>query len=116
MVPVMMAFIPSRSPISRAIGGRHGRTFGLAQILDALQQMLLAHDIDHRRLFQIDLQRLVQRGVKNRVSRVVDKVSQDDRILRGLGPRSRWARRHLPRHPMPVQRQTGISTMPVQPQ
>ena len=88
MVPVRIAFTPSRSPISRAICRRDRCALRLAQILDALHQVLLAHNVDDRRLLQIDLQCLVQRGVKNRVAGMVDEVGQDDRILGCPGPGS----------------------------
>src|SRR5580658_9745810 len=66
--------------------GRDRRALRLTQILHALQKVLRAHDINDRRLLQINLQRLVQRGVKHRVTRAVDEIRQDERVLLRLRP------------------------------
>ena len=63
-------------------GRRQRCVFGFTQVLHALHQVLLTHDFDYRRLLQIDLQRLVQRGVKDRVAGVVNKIGQDERVFR----------------------------------
>jgi hypothetical protein len=47
--------------------------------------VLLAHDVDHRRLLQIDLQRLVQRRVKDGITGMVHKIRQDQGVFRRLG-------------------------------
>ena len=52
----------------------HLSALGFTQKLDALRQVLLAHNVEHRGLLQFNLQRLVQRGVEDRIAGAIDEM------------------------------------------
>ena len=52
-----------------------------AQVLHALTNMLLAHQVQHRRLLHLDRKGLGQRGIEDRFSGLVLKVRQNDGIF-----------------------------------
>jgi hypothetical protein len=52
-----------------------------AEELKTLAKVLLADDVEHRRLGKLYPKRLVQSGVKNRISGLVDEVGDDDAVL-----------------------------------
>ena len=56
-----------------------------AKVLHALAQMLLADDIEQRRLLELNGESLVERGVEDRVTGVIDEIRQDDRVLHRHG-------------------------------
>ena len=54
-----------------------------AEVLETLPQMLLTDDVEYRRLAKLYPQGLVQGGVKDRLSSLIDEVRDDDGIFGG---------------------------------
>src|SRR5580658_7897146 len=70
-------------PLADLAGNLRGNGLVLlaAEELQTLPKVLLADDVEHRRLAQLHPQGLVQGGVKNRVAGFVDKVGDNDAVF-----------------------------------
>ena len=83
MVPLMIALMPSRTPISRAISGVIFVVGRFAEIFEALAQVVFADDGEQRRLLELDVERLIQCGVEDRIAGLISEVGEDDRVFLG---------------------------------
>ena len=81
MLPVRIALTPF--PLADLPGNLRGDGLVLlaAEVLETLAKVLLADNVEHRRLAKLHPEGLVQGGVKYRVAGLVDEVGDDDAVL-----------------------------------